>query len=656
MKQLFKHFALLVMGALISGCAAEVDDLQPTTNGTVTMKTTISLSEQASTRALTEAGVKTFEVGDKIAVIYKNTNDETMKVVSAALTTDDIDATDAHKATFSVSLTNPKAGTPVRYIYPASRAAETVATTTAPNDDATIKYDVLATQVGTFDKIASDLDLSVFDGDMTAQAVLPAATLTNPLTIAKFTIKNGDGTSDLTSTITGLTINDGTNTYAITRTAAAGPIYVAMKPIAGTKTVTVDATDGTNNYTKSVSGNALAASSIYTITVKALKKIDLSQITAAYTAQNGEVLTGTLDVDNYPVKISIADGATVTLNGLTINGTHADDDAHKHAGITCEGDATIILADGSTNTVRGFHNEYPGIIVAVGKTLTIKGGSQGTGSLNASSNKEGAGIGAGGYYNTDIHCGNIEILSGNITAIGGDNGAGIGGGRKCTCGNVTISGGTIVATGGYYGAGIGSGDVGTCGNITISGGTITATGGYDGAGIGGGDHGSCGNITISGGFITASGCERGAGIGGGNFTTATCGNITINGGENITATGGNYGAGIGSGDEGTCSNITISGGFITASGGNYGAGIGGGRGSDSDSNVGKCGNIIITTGVTKVEATKGSNVQYSIGKGRWADCGTVTIGCTLNSDGLPIGGSTGYISTSPYTYQPPAAP
>ena len=652
MKLSFRYFALVVMGAMICGCAEEVEDLQPSVGGTVTMKTTISLSEQASTRALTEAGVKNFEAGDKIAVIYKNTNDETVKVESTALTTDDIDATDAHKATFSVSLTNPKASTPVRYIYPASRAADDVSATT-PNNDATIKYDVLATQVGTFDKIASDLDLATFDGNMTAQGNLPkTASLVNPLTIGKFTIKNTTD-ADMTSTITKLTIGDGANTYTI-NPSTLSTIYVAMKPIVSTQTITVDATDGTNNYTKSVTGNALSASSIYTITVKALKKIDLSQITAAYTAQNGEVLTGTLDVANYPVKISIADGATVTLNGLTINGTHADDDAHKHAGITCEGDATIILADGSTNTVRGFHNEYPGIIVAVGKTLTIKGGSQGTGSLNASSNKEGAGIGAGGYYNTDIHCGNIEILSGNITAIGGDNGAGIGGGRKCTCGNVTISGGTIVATGGYYGAGIGSGDVGTCGNITISEGTITATGGYDGAGIGGGDHGSCGNITISGGFITASGCERGAGIGGGN--KGSCGNITIISGENITATGGNYGAGIGSGDEGTCSNITISGGFITASGGNYGAGIGGGRGSNSDSNVGKCGNIIITTGVTKVEATKGSNVQYSIGKGRWADCGTVTIGCTLNSDGTSNGGTTGYISDSPYTYQPPAAP
>ena len=59
MKLSFRYFALVVMGALISGCAEEVEDLQPSVCGTVTMKTTVSLSENASTRALTEAGVLT---------------------------------------------------------------------------------------------------------------------------------------------------------------------------------------------------------------------------------------------------------------------------------------------------------------------------------------------------------------------------------------------------------------------------------------------------------------------------------------------------------------------------------------------------------------------------------------------------------------------
>jgi len=59
MTRLFNYFALVVMGAMICGCAEEVEDAQPSVGGTVTMKTTVSLDEHASTRALTEAGVLT---------------------------------------------------------------------------------------------------------------------------------------------------------------------------------------------------------------------------------------------------------------------------------------------------------------------------------------------------------------------------------------------------------------------------------------------------------------------------------------------------------------------------------------------------------------------------------------------------------------------
>ena len=82
--------------------------------------------------------------------------------------------------------------------------------------------------------------------------------------------------------------------------------------------------------------------------------------------------------------ISIADGATVTLDGVNINGD-GNWDSGDYAGITCLGDATIILKDGSTNTVKGFYEDYPGILVPEGKMLTIKGETEGNGSLTASS-------------------------------------------------------------------------------------------------------------------------------------------------------------------------------------------------------------------------------------------------------------------------------
>ena len=115
------------------------------------------------------------------------------------------------------------------------------------------------------------------------------------------------------------------------------------------------------------------------------------------------MLTGTLG-GNY--KISIAAGATVKLQDVTINGTNSY--SYLWAGINCLGDATIILK--VANIVRGFYH-YPGIHVPEGSTLTIKG----SGSLDASSNGWGAGIGDG----KEVNCGNIVIEGGTIYAIGG---------------------------------------------------------------------------------------------------------------------------------------------------------------------------------------------------------------------------------------------
>ncbi len=279
-------------------------------------------------------------------------------------------------------------------------------------------------------------------------------------------------------------------------------------------------------------------------TVKTMKTTDLSTIASDYEAQDYEVLTGGLTND---LKISIAHGAIVTLKDVNINGDGACKDGSS-AGITCEGDATIILE--GTNTVKGLGQAFPGIYVPKGNTLTIMG----TGKLTASSGDDGdgymygAGIG-GGYASDNKDCGNIVIKGGTIVATGGvmKDGVGAGiGGSYGTCGNITISGGNVTAKGGSGSAGIGGG-MGSCGDITISGGTVDATGGgvtKGGAGIGSGFGTSCGNITISGGTITAKGGTSAfneypaAGIGGGCANTA-CGVITITSGvTSVTATKG----------------------------------------------------------------------------------------------------------------------
>ena len=346
---------------------------------------------------------------------------------------------------------------------------------------------------------------------------------------------------------------------------------------------------------------------------------DLATIKENHIASDGETLSGTLDVEHYPVKISIADGATVTLDGVSILGVN--DENYKWAGITCEGDATIILKEGSVNSVMGFYLDAPGIFIPKGKTLIIKG----EGSLTAStyiadpSDIDTYGYGAGIGGGKDVSCGNIEIQGGNIEANGGVNAAGIGTGgieneNSTNCGTIKISGGSVVATSKYQGAGIGCGYSGICDIITISGGTVEATGGYAGPGIGStvGDS-SCGDIIISGGTVTATTSNSAPGIGS-SIEPSVCGNIIISGGT-VTAIGKGYSPGIGAG-------------------GSWFKG-------------GSCGNITITSGVTKVTAIKGVSsdpsdppTPNSIGSGLNAtSCGTVTIG-----------GVVGAITDSPYVY------
>lgn len=186
---------------------------------------------------------------------------------------------------------------------------------------------------------------------------------------------------------------------------------------------------------------------------------DLTTDNSEYVVQDGETLTGKLKNN---VMISIADGATVTLSGVTIN-IDAEFGCFW-AGLTCLGDATIFLADGTENIVKGFHNR-PGILIPKDKTLTIDG----NGKLNAICSdwdlEYSAGI--GGRYSDD-GCGNIVIKGGIIKAMGSDWGAGIGGGGYNSCGYIRIEGGVITAIGGKRCPGIGVGRLGQCGTITIT--------------------------------------------------------------------------------------------------------------------------------------------------------------------------------------------
>ena len=93
------------------------------------------------------------------------------------------------------------------------------------------------------------------------------------------------------------------------------------------------------------------------------------------------------------------------------------------------------------------------------------------------------------------------------------------------CSNITINGGEVEAIGGSFGSGIGgelsgwvwdNDDLIACQNITINGGIVNAYGSHNAAGIGSSDTfgNPSRNILISGGTVTACCRGTGAGIGG----------------------------------------------------------------------------------------------------------------------------------------------
>lgn len=287
-------------------------------------------------------------------------------------------------------------------------------------------------------------------------------TIINPYEcIQSKTLKlSGNGTLTVTTTdadrcgIYGSANYNLSNNNNSTTTAIDVSAQLAADGYKVTRSAMTDNGDGTYTWT-------------YTV-MPGTKIVKLNTLTENYTAQDGDVLTGTLASD---LELKIAAGATVTLAGMT-----------HHAGnyinsIVCLGTANIILAAGTTNDLtRGSSDAYAGLFLNNGitwSTLTISG-------------------------------------TGTLLASGGDACAGIGGIEYCD--DIVINGGTIYATGGQFAPGIGAGgNSGQTGNITINGGNITATGGEGAAGIGAGSHSSeCKDITIAN-TVTSVTAIKGAG-------------------------------------------------------------------------------------------------------------------------------------------------
>ena len=392
----------------------------------------------------------------------------------------------------------------------------------------------------------------------------------------------------------------------------------------------------------------------------------------------------------HTVTIEAGEGKTVdvTLENVNIDTSETGKAA---VSVTGSGNTNIELNGNNTLTSGGWdagleHNkETDSEGNETSGTLTITDTDK-NGSLTATGGRNGgAGIGGRNIENA----GKIEITGGTITAVGAEDGAGIGGGGGGGGiggdADITISGGTITAIGGQPenifgigGAGIGGGGYGGSADITITGDAVIkeAIGGNGAAGIGSGMGNpgdpsreiepliTVGNVTIEGNAKVDSavgGANGAAGIGGG---TLGIGNVIIRGNAQIgNATGGDEGAGIGGGVCGT-GDVTIEGNVTikNAKGGAGAAGIGGGAEAEPDTEDTKNKVSIKSTeaGSPNITATGGGAYKDSyvslpggaaaIGSGSVADDATevksditvegkVTIDATGGGD-VAIGDST----------------
>ena len=168
------------------------------------------------------------------------------------------------------------------------------------------------------------------------------------------------------------------------------------------------------------------------------------------TVITGESDKNTVTIDTSEGNVDVTfDDLKIDVSGKTEEDGSGDGpvDAGK-AAVTVQGDHdAAIELDGANELKSGSHNaglEKNGH-ESSGK-LTIKDDNDTKGSLTAEGGKDGAGIG-GGY---ESGAGNIEITGGTVEAVGGEGAAGIGGGVYGPGRDIEISGGKVSATGGSY--------------------------------------------------------------------------------------------------------------------------------------------------------------------------------------------------------------
>ena len=286
----------------------------------------------------------------------------------------------------------------------------------------------------------------------------------------------------------------------------------------------------------------------------------------------GVTITSNGDPTSNTITVETAKDQTtdVTLENVHIETKSSWNDSGS-APIEIKGNGDTNLELNGNNIVLSGNKNHAGIekadVNGTG-TLTIKDDVNDDGKLLAGGYEDSAGIGGGSYHDGKSYgnTSNITITGGDITAVGGVYGAGIGGGSDEDASNIRIEGNAHVAAFSNSGAGIGSGYFSN-GNsdITITDHATVEAASLEGCGIGGSRLASGkATITISGNAsVKAEALDSAAAIG------SEQSSATVNIEDNAAVTAVSHGVAIGTGygheyNGGTSTVINITGGTVNA--------------------------------------------------------------------------------------------
>ena len=194
----------------------------------------------------------TFSAGQQVAVFYKNTSGQTVKVLSDALTASDI-SNEGKSATINVTIDDADKTQPVTYFYPATMA----------KDDGTINFNFTA-QSGTEASLSTVRNCCKGSGAWDGNA-LPSVSMASQIAIWKLSMTHFDEIF-----VTKVTVKVGGNSVAEASTTSDWfdypiDVYLALNPATmGTGTLRIEADEyGEIYYYQKAGGVSLTAGKYY---------------------------------------------------------------------------------------------------------------------------------------------------------------------------------------------------------------------------------------------------------------------------------------------------------------------------------------------------------------------------------------------------------